>query len=137
MEVVHQFRRKGLALRANRVPRLENQEADDLTNLKFKSFDSKKRLNVDLKKLDFGVLRQLSDVGDSYVKELDELKAQAKARAVAKDGRKLELAGESLRERERSLVGLLRFAPSGRRVACPGFDVWRARITKHSLRWEV
>ena len=100
MEVAHQRRRKGLALSANWVPRLENQEADDLTNLEFKSFDSKKRLNVDLEKLDFGVLRQLFDVGDSYVKELDELKAQAKARAVEKEGRKRKLAGESLRERD-------------------------------------
>ena len=57
-------------------PRLEDQEADDLTNLEFKSFDVKKRLNVDLERLDFGVLRQLFDVGDSYVQELDELKDQ-------------------------------------------------------------
>ena len=55
MEVAHQCQRKGLALRANWVPRLENQEADDLTNLEFKRFDVKKRLIVDLEQLDFGV----------------------------------------------------------------------------------
>ena len=82
------------------MPRLENEEADDLTNLEFKSFDSKKRLNVDLERLDFGELRQLFDVGDLYVKELDELKAQAKARAGEREGRKRKLAGESLRERD-------------------------------------
>ena len=83
------------------MPRLENREADDLTIQEFKSFDSKKRLNVDLEKLDFCVLQQLFDVGDSYVNELDELKAQAKATsAVAKEGRKRKLAGESLRERD-------------------------------------
>ena len=99
MEVAHQWR-KGLALRANLVPRLENQESDDLTNREFKSFDVKKRLNVDLERLDVGVLRQLFDVGDSYVKELDEPKAQAKARAGERVGRKHTLAGERLRERD-------------------------------------
>ena len=100
MEVAHQCRRKGLALRAKWVPRLENQEANALTNLELKSFDAKKRLNVDLERLDFGVLRQLLDVGDSYVKELSELKTQAKARAGVREVRKRKLAGESLRERD-------------------------------------
>ena len=47
-------------------PRLENQEADDLTNLEFKSFSDDKRLDVNLESLDFGVLRQLFDVGDAH-----------------------------------------------------------------------
>ena len=79
---------------------MENREADGLTNLEFESFDVKKRLNVDLEQLDFGVLRQLFDGGGSYVKELDELKTQAKARAGEREGRKRKLAGESLRERD-------------------------------------
>ena len=62
---------------------------------------SKKRLNVDLEKLDFGMLRQFFDVGDSYMKVLDELKAQAKARAVEREGRKRKLAGESSQKRNR------------------------------------
>ena len=100
MEVAHQSRRKGLALRANGVPRLENQEADDLTNLEFKSFDASRRIDVDLEKLEFGVLKQLFEVGDSYVTELDELKAQAKTQKVERAGRKRKLAGDSLRERD-------------------------------------
>ena len=100
MEVAHQCRRRGLSLRANWVPRLENQEADDLTNLEFKSFDVKKRLDVDLDHLDFGVLRELFDVGDRYVDELAELKQMARSLAPPKGGSVKRLAGESLRERE-------------------------------------
>ena len=48
MEVAHQCHRKGLSLRADWVPRLENQEADDLTNLEFKCFSPQNRLDVQL-----------------------------------------------------------------------------------------
>ena len=99
MEVAHQCRRKGLVLRANWVPRLENQEADDLTNLEFKSFDPKKRLDVDLEELEFGVLQHLFDVGDAYVSELAELKAKSKS-SEARGEKRRKLAGESLRERD-------------------------------------
>ena len=88
MEVAHQCRRRGLALRANWIPRLENQEADDLTNLEFKSFDVKSRIDVDLERLNFGVMRDLFEVGDSYAQEIDELKRQARAEAGSKEGKK-------------------------------------------------
>ena len=100
MEVAHQCRRKGLALRANWVPRLENQEADDLTNLDFKSFDPKRRIEVDLTKLRFGVLNKLFAEGDRYVEELATLKAKSKEMAAAAGPRKKRLAGESLREKD-------------------------------------
>ena len=90
-----------MALRANWVPRLENQEADDLTNMEFKSFDPARRLDVDLDKLEFGVLRELFEVGDSYIAELEALKAVSKSRVVEEGTRrKRKLAGESLRERD-------------------------------------
>ena len=99
MEVAFQCRRRGLCLRANWVPRLENQEADDLTNLEFKSFDPEKRLQVNLDELKFGVLNDLFREGDAYTAELDELKALAKRKPAEKDARrKKKLAGESLRE---------------------------------------
>ena len=80
---------------------MENQEADDLTNLEFKSFDATKRLDVDLERLDFGVMRDLFEVGDAYVEELNALKAEAARRAEVKgDRKKRKLAGESLRERD-------------------------------------
>ena len=100
MEVAHQCHKKGLSLRADWVPRLENQEADDLTNLEFKSFDMARRLDVQLEALEFGVLRELFHVGDQYLEELESLKARAREAKVAKEGKKRKLAGESLRERD-------------------------------------
>ena len=97
MEVAHQCHRKGLSLRADWVPRLENQEADDLTNMEFKSFDPKKRIEVRLEELKFGVLNELFQVGDDYLIELDKLKAMKVAQV---EGKKKRLAGESLRERD-------------------------------------
>ena len=97
MEVAHQCHRKGLTLRADWVPRLENQEADDLTNMEFKSFDPKKRINVRLEDLKFGVLNDLFKVGDDYLVELEKVKAQKRAQVEVKRRR---LAGDSLRERD-------------------------------------
>ena len=97
MEVAHQCRRKGLSLRADCVPRLEKQEADDLTNMEFKSFTEANRLDVRLENLIFGVLNDLFTVGDGYIKGLDMLKAQ---RALTTEGKKWEIAGEGLRKRE-------------------------------------
>ena len=97
MEVAHQCHRKGLTLRADWVPRLENQEADDLTNMEFKSFDPMKRINVRLEDLNFGVLNDLFKVGDDYLVELEKVKAQKRAQVEVKRRR---LAGDSLRERD-------------------------------------
>ena len=79
---------------------MENQEADDLTNLEYKSFDESRRLNVELERLNFGVLTELFNVGDAYLEELETLKAQAKTREVKADQKKRKKAGESLRERD-------------------------------------
>ena len=100
MEVAHQCRRRGLHLRADWLPRLENQEADDLTNLEFKSFDHKKRIHVNLDLLEFGVMRQLFEVGDAYIEEVERLKAEAKAVSIERGAKKKRLASESLRERD-------------------------------------
>ena len=101
MEVAYQCRRRRATLRANWVPRLENQEADDLTNMEFKCFDPARRIDVDLDKLEFGVLRDLFEVGDAYIAELDALKAVAKSRVVEEGARrKRKLAGESLRDHD-------------------------------------
>ena len=98
MEVAHQCRVRGLSLRADWVPRQENQEADDLTNMEFKSFDAKHRLDVNLEELNFGVLRDLFQVGDSYVQELEAIKALKST--SQKEGKRRKLAAESLRARE-------------------------------------
>ena len=100
MEVAYQCRRRGLAFRANWVPRLENQEADDLTNLEFKSFDPSRRLDVDLDKLNFGVLPALFAEGDRYVEELANLKLEAKWNDTQQGLMKKRKAGDTLRDRD-------------------------------------
>ena len=100
MEVAFQCRRRNLTLRADWVPGLEKQEADDLANLEFKSFDMAERLDVELERLDFGVLPYLFSVGDDYMQELDAIRLEAKARKEERQTRKRKLAGDSLRERD-------------------------------------
>ena len=79
---------------------MENQEADDLTNLEFKSFDPSKRLEVDLDKLNFGVLPALFAEGDRYVEELANLKLEAKWNDTQKGLMKRRKAGDTLRDRD-------------------------------------
>ena len=46
-------------------------------------FDLKKRIDVDLQKLPFRVLTDLFAAGDSYIEELDRLKAEQASRKAA------------------------------------------------------
>ena len=78
-------------MRANWIPHLENQEADDLTNLEFKSFEARHRIDVDLDRLEFGVRNELLEVGDAYVQEIDDLKKQAKAEGAVKAAKRKRL----------------------------------------------
>ena len=103
MELASQLGRRAATLRADWIPRLQNEEADALTNWEFRHFDPEKRIEVDLDKLDFHVLRDLFLAGDDYLSELERLKAQGKAASTesgppqrAKKARR----GESLRERD-------------------------------------
>ena len=81
MELAHQMKRRRLLLRARWVPRLQNQEADDLTNYEFRHFDPAKRINVELKDLRFKIMDQLFEVGDEYIKELESIRASEKRKA--------------------------------------------------------
>ena len=54
MEVAFHCRIRGATLRANWVPRLQNEEANTLANLEFRHFDPAKRIHVELEKLSFG-----------------------------------------------------------------------------------
>ena len=102
MELAHQMRRRRLVLRANWVPRDQNQEADDLTNLEFRHFDERRRIPVSLEDLDFGVMTELFECGDQYIAELDEQMRKAKeqaAKEAEKGGcrkRKRQLKGQTL-----------------------------------------
>ena len=63
------MKQRRLLFRARWLPRLHNQEADDLTNDEFRRLDPAKRIKVNLKDLQFRVMDSLFEVGDSYIKE--------------------------------------------------------------------
>ena len=109
MELAHQMRRRRLVLRAKWLPRLENEEADALTNLDFRHFSAERRVPVDLDKMDFGVLPDLFSSGEQYLKELEDARAKVKTKAAQelsreggtlRDGKRAKRAGEKLRDRE-------------------------------------
>ena len=56
MELAHQLRRRHLMLRAHWLPRLENEEADALTNMDFRHFSPGKRIPVCLETIKSRVL---------------------------------------------------------------------------------
>ena len=88
MELAHQMKRRRLLLRARWVPRLQNLEADDLTNDEFRHFDPDKRIRVDLKDLDFRIMSQLFEVGDEYIKQLESVRESEKRKLQEKSGGK-------------------------------------------------
>ena len=69
-------------MRANWIPRLQNEEADALTNSDFRHFAAKHRIEVDLDKLPFIVLRELFDAGEAYVAEFQALKDEDKRKKL-------------------------------------------------------
>ena len=80
MELAVQMGLRNATLRANWIPRLQNEEADALTNSELHHFDLAKRINVDLENLGFVVMNEFFAVGDTYLAELTELKAAEKER---------------------------------------------------------
>ena len=101
MELSVQLAQKNATLRADWLPRLQNEEADALTNWDFRHFDEKKRIHVDLQKLPFQVLPDLFATGDSYIEELERLKSeQASKKAAAEQASavKRRKKGPTLRE---------------------------------------
>ena len=85
MEVACQAALKGAVLRARWIPRLQNEEADALTNSDFSHFDPALRIEVDLETLPFVVMPALFAEGDAYVAELAELKA-VEAKRISEGG---------------------------------------------------
>ena len=95
MELSSQLGRRGASLRADWIPRFQNEEADALTNWDFRHFDPKLRIDVDLlEKLKFNILNELFAAGDDYLAELDELRAKGKGAAAA------SVAGPNLKRRK-------------------------------------
>ena len=102
MELSCQLGLRRAALRANWIPRLQNEEADALTNGDFGHFTAAKRIDVDLGSLPFRILNELFAEGEAYRTELEALKSQDKERKAkaaegsAAKGRK----SKKLREKE-------------------------------------
>ena len=94
VELCQQLARRRAALRAQWVPRLENEEADALTNSDFRHFSSEHRIDVDLESLPFDVLPRLLECGENFVSELADIKlakvsghdGSAKRRRLMGDG---------------------------------------------------
>ena len=95
MELATQLARRGATLRANWIPRDQNEEADALTNWDFRHFDSSRRVEVDLERLQFNVMKDLFAAGDDYLAELDALKLKAKSSPASAPA-----AGEKTRKRK-------------------------------------
>ena len=103
MELAHQMRTRRLVLRAHWLPRLENEEADALTNFDYRHFDPKHRIEVKLEKLEFKVLNELFKEGEDYIAALEKSKAQlkdSKATEPVQVGKKRKKVGDMLRDRE-------------------------------------
>ena len=78
MEVACQLGLRNATLRANGLPRLQNEEVDALTNSDFRHFSVARRIPVKLEELQFVVLNEFPQTGDAYITELEALKAQPK-----------------------------------------------------------
>ena len=68
--------------------------------MEFKAFDMRNRIDVRLDDLNFGVLRELFEVGDAYVAELEAQKAAHKALAMEGGEKKRRKADELLRVKD-------------------------------------
>ena len=82
MQLAHEMRRRRLVLRARWLPRLQNQEADDLTNDDYRHFKAENRIPVDIKKLGFTLMDSLFAHGDAYLAELEQYRAANKRKAA-------------------------------------------------------
>ena len=85
MELAHQMRKRNIVLRADWLPRLENEEADALTNFDFRHFDLANRIDVELERLEFGVMDSLFRVGGGLHCQARAREAQEEVPASARD----------------------------------------------------
>ena len=102
MELACQAGRRRASLRARWIPRLQNEEADALTNSDFHHFRPENRIEVDLAKLRFQVMDELFETGEQYLSELAQLK-EGEKRKIADEGKtpaRKRPASEALREKD-------------------------------------
>ena len=98
MELAAQSHVRGMSLRAHWIPRLQNEEADALSNFSFDGFDAAKRINVDLDTLNFMVLNELFQEGDGYITDLEKIKASEKSKPHAAERGKRKRRGSALKD---------------------------------------
>ena len=99
IELCHQVSLRNAALRARWLPRDQNEEADSLTNSDFRHFDLARRIDVDIEKLEFGVLTELLAKGEDYIEEVQRLKTVYKS--TPESGfRKRKIKGEGLKDKD-------------------------------------
>lgn len=103
MELACQLGLRRACLHARWIPRLQNEEADALTNGEFGHFDSKLRIPVELDQLNFLVMDDLFGEGEAYVQELAALKELEKLKKRKSGGqasKRKTKKGTTLRERD-------------------------------------
>ena len=98
VELCHKLSLRHAALRARWVPRVQNEEADSLTNSDFRHFSAAKRICVELEELPFGVLHGFLAKGESYVAELAAARAAGKQAEKRVEKRHRRIQGQGLRE---------------------------------------
>ena len=103
MELSCQLSLRRACLHARWIPRLQNEEADALTNGEFGHFDPKLRIPVELDNLNFLVMNDLFEEGEAYVEELAVLKESEKEKKRKCGGLTTERKakkGQALRDRQ-------------------------------------
>ena len=89
-ELAVQLRDRNLALGLEWVPRLQNEEADGLTNEDFSIFTAERRMNVELDHVRFKVLPDLFKVGEDLHHDI-VLRRASRVRQAAKGLKKVRL----------------------------------------------
>ena len=80
MRLAWELHGRNIDLRLDWLPRLQNREADALTNSEFEGFDPKLRIHVGPGELVTGVFKELMDKGATLYKEVKELREKRKGR---------------------------------------------------------
>ena len=100
VELCHQLHLRRATLRAQWLPRFQNEEADTLTNGDFRHFSPERRIGVNLNTLLFSVVPALFAQGAAYVAVIASMKAAAKYAPAEHVAKRKRLAGGTLRERQ-------------------------------------
>jgi hypothetical protein len=100
IELAHQLSARRMALWAECVPRLQNKEADALTNSDFRHLRAENRIHVAIESLRFGVLDRLLESGEAYFAETEAAKLAFKERRAQepKGSARRRRKGEGLRD---------------------------------------